>query len=61
MEQHIKTNAQLMARCFFNKITGKVVFEDFTGYYPTMKSKRDSLTKKNYGETEKIYHILYSS
>lgn len=61
MEQHIKTNAQLMARCFFNKITGKVVFEDFTGYYPTMKSKRLFLTKKNYGETEKIYHILYSS
>lgn len=40
MEQHVKTNSQLMARCFFNKLTGKVVFEDFTGYYPTMKSKR---------------------
>lgn len=40
MEQHIKTNAQLMARCFFNKVTGKVVFEDFTGYYPTLQSKR---------------------
>ncbi len=40
MEQHIKTNAQLMARYFFNKITGKVVFEDLTGYYPTLQSKR---------------------
>ena len=40
MEQHIKTNAQLMARCLFNKLTGKVVFEDFTGYFPTMKSNR---------------------
>lgn len=40
MEQHVKTNAQLMARCFFNKLTGKVVFEDLTGYYPTMKSNR---------------------
>ena len=39
MEQHVKTNAQLMARCFFNKVTGKVVFEDFTGYYHAMKGK----------------------
>lgn len=39
MEQHLKTNAQLMARCIFNKTTGKVVFEDFTGYYPTLKRK----------------------
>lgn len=40
MEQHVKTNAQLMARCFFNKLTGKVVFEDFAEYYPTLQSKR---------------------
>lgn len=40
MEQHVKTNAQLMARCLFNKLTGKVVFEDFTEYYPTLQSKR---------------------
>lgn len=40
MEQPIKTNAQLIARCFFNKLTGKVVFEDLTGYYLTLQSKR---------------------
>lgn len=40
MEQHIKTNAQLMARCTFNKDTGKVVFENFINYYPTLQSKK---------------------
>ena len=39
MEQHLKTNAQLMARCLFNKITGKVVFENFLSYYSTPKRK----------------------
>jgi hypothetical protein len=39
MEQHLKTNAQLMARCTFNKTTGKVVFENFAKYYPAMKRK----------------------
>nr|DAM84378.1 MAG TPA: hypothetical protein [Caudoviricetes sp.] len=40
MEQHVKTNAQLMARCLFNKVTGKVVFEDWSKYYPILKTKR---------------------
>lgn len=40
MEQHLKTNAQLMARYTFNKTTGKVVFENFISYYPTLKRKK---------------------
>lgn len=38
-QQHIKTNAQIIARCTFDKATGKAKFESFAEYYPTL-SKR---------------------
>lgn len=41
MEQVFKANTQLMARCFFNRSTGKVKLENYSKYYPTLK--KDSL------------------
>lgn len=38
-QQHIKTNAQIIARCTFNKATGKVEYESFAEYYPTLRKK----------------------
>lgn len=38
-QQHIKTNAQMMARCTFDRATGKVEYESFAEYYPTLQKK----------------------
>lgn len=40
MEQYVsKANTQLMARCFFNRSTGDVEYENFSKYYPTPVKK----------------------
>lgn len=40
MQQHIKTNAQLMARCTYNSNTGKARYEDFSKYYPALQRNK---------------------
>ncbi len=39
MTQINKANTQLMARCFFNRSTGKVTFENLSRYYAPVSSK----------------------
>lgn len=40
MEQYVnKANTQLIARCFFSRSTGKVIYENFSKYYPTQEKK----------------------
>mgnify|MGYP006919060300 CR=1 FL=1 len=40
MEQYVfKANTQLMARCSFSQVTGQVVFEDYSSYYPAKRKK----------------------
>lgn len=40
MEQVIKANAQLMARCLYNSSTGKATLENYSNYYPTPGNKQ---------------------
>lgn len=39
MRQINKANTQLMARCFFNRSTGKATFENLSKYYESYSNK----------------------
>lgn len=39
MRQINKANTQLMARCFFNRSTGKITYESFSKYYESYSNE----------------------
>lgn len=39
MRQINKANTQLVARCFFNRSTGKAIYENFSRYYEPTSNK----------------------